>query len=328
MNNGVNNSNIQQNQVSDGTLGQASNQQQGFNNNVGQAQVESVNFNMQAMDPNVANQSIANSQITTQFVDSQNLQDNNDNKTKNKKKKKNVLAWFFFLLVILLAGYNYYTIQQHKIVVAKLKDECSPVSTEKGEKELALDSTIVQDLYSKVATNIREDVASSNLDDQMKLYLAYRQVANRKIYESNCNLFSKTAMEPYVCTETATFSPGAFKEETLQVEVKKLFGESTNIPNANIQLGKTCIGGYQYIAERGEYVQGYCLEEQTTQYRATKKLIGATSNKSTITLKEEVKYYGAEQLKIPENLRSGIYVYKFKLDTNYNYVYISKTFEE
>lgn len=327
MNNGVNNSNAQQNQVTGGALGQSPNQQQGFNNTI-QGQVGSINSNMQVANPTVGGQSIVNSQITTQSVDNQNPQGVDNDKSKGRKKKKNVLAWFFFLLVIFLAGYNYYTMQQHKLMVAKLKDECSPVSTEKGEKELALDSTIVQDLYSKVATNIREDLASSNLDDQMKLYLAYRQVANRKIYESNCNLFSKTAMEPYICTETATFSPDAFKEETLQVEVKKLFGESTNIPNANIQLGKTCIGGYQYIAERGEYVKGYCLEEQTTQYRVTKKLVGATSNKSTITLKEEVKYYGAEQLKIPENLRSGIYVYKFKLDTNYNYVYISKTFEE
>lgn len=326
MNNGVNNSNTQQNQVTGDSLGQVPNQQQGFNNVVS-GQAGSINSNMQVMDSTV-NQSGINSQITNQSINNQGLGKDSLNGSDRKRKKKNVLAWFFFLLIILLSGYNYYMMQQHKLVVAKIKDECSPVSTDKGEKELALDSTIVQDLYSKVATNIREDLASSNLDDQMKLYLAYRQVPNRKIYESNCNLFSKTAMEPYICTETAAFSPDAFKEETLQVEVKKLFGETTNILNANIQLGKTCIGGYQYIAERGEYVKGYCLEEQTTQYRVTKKLVGATSNKSTITLKEEVKYYGAEQLKIPENLRSGIYVYKFKLDTNYNYVYVSKTFEE
>lgn len=325
MNNGVNNSNTQQNQVAGDSLGQVPNQQQGFNNVVS-GQVGSINSNMQVMNSTV-NQAGINSQITSQSINNQGSGKEPLNGS-DRKKKRNVLAWFLFLLIILLSGYNYYMVQQHRLVIAKIKDECSPVSTDKGEKELALDSTIVQDLYSKVATNIREDLASSNLDDQMKLYLAYRQVPNRKIYESNCNLFSKTAMEPYICTETASFSPDAFKEETLQVEVKKLFGETTNILNANIQLGKTCIGGYQYIAERGEYVKGYCLEEQTTQYRVTKKLVEATSNKSTITLKEEVKYYGAEQLKIPENLRSGIYVYKFKLDTNYNYVYVSKTFEE
>lgn len=250
-----------------------------------------------------------------------------DGKSK-RVKKKNRLARFFFVIILILIGYIVYTQYTNKLQIEKLNYECTPVSTTKGEKELELDSTIVQDLYNKVSTNIREDLSSTTLDDSMKLYLAFRQIPNKKIYESNCNLFSKTAMEPYTCVENSTFTPTAFKEETLQTELKTLFGENTNITNANIRLGNGCIGGYQYIAERGEYVSGYCQNENSTQYTVSKKLIRATSNQSTITLKEEVKYYGAEKLELPENLRSGIYAYTFRLDTNYNYVYISKTFEE
>ena len=40
--------------------------------------------------------------------------------------------------------------------------------------------------------------------------------------------------------------------------IKKLYGENTSIPFTNIQLGNTCIGGYQYIPSRGEFVQGLC----------------------------------------------------------------------
>ena len=253
----------------------------------------------------------------------------NTNKEKPKKeKKKNKLARFFFFIIIILVAFIAYIIYTNKLQIAKLNYECTPVSTTEGEKELDLNSTIVQDLYNKVSTNIKEDLMSTNLDDNMKLYLAYRQIPNKKIKETDCNLFSKTAMEPFICVENSTFTPTAFKEEALQIELKKLFGEKTKIENANIQLGTSCIGGYQYIAERGEYVSGYCQNNTTTQYTVTKKLIRATSKESTITLKEDVKYYGAEKLKLPEKLRSGTYVYTFRLDTNYNYVYISKTFEE
>ena len=36
-----------------------------------------------------------------------------------------------------------------------------------------------------------------DLNDQLKLYLAFKQIPTGKFYESNCNLFSETAMEPF-----------------------------------------------------------------------------------------------------------------------------------
>lgn len=247
-----------------------------------------------------------------------------DNKKVKAKKQKNKLASFFLFIILILGcacgGLWYYHQQQMNLMRIK----CTPVSTNGEAKELDLDSTIVKDLYSKVSTTIREDLASVELNDQMKLYLAFRQIANSDLYESNCNKFSVTSMEPFKCEATATFTPKAFKEDVIQVELKKLFGDDTNILHQNIQLGNTCIGGFQYIPERGEYVQGQCGSTNATLYRVEKELIGATSTESTIVLTEKVKYYGAESLKLPERLVSGTYKYTFRLDMNYNYIYISK----
>ena len=49
-------------------------------------------------------------------------------------------------------------------------------------------------------------------------------------------------------------------------EIKKLYGESTNLPLKNIQLGTSCVVGYQYIEDRGEFVEGYCDKQNATTY--------------------------------------------------------------
>ena len=255
---------------------------------------------------------------------SDNTSEVTDNKKKKNKKPKNKLARFFFFIIILLgigcAGLWYYHQQQ----MAMMRYKCTPVSTNGETKELDLNSTIVKDLYGKVSTTIREDIANNELNDDMKLYLAFRQIANSDLYESNCNKFSTTSMEPFTCEVKATFVPKAFKSSVLQTEVKKLFGDDTNIANKNIQLGKGCIGGYQYIPERDEYVQGQCGSQGATLYKVDKELIGATSTESTIVLTEKVKYYGTEALDLPAKLVSGTYKYTFRLDMNYNYIYVSK----
>ena len=196
------------------------------------------------------------------------------------------------------------------------------------EVKLDLNSTLVKDLYNKVYTNIREDIAQFNLTDELKLYLAFKQIPSDKFYDSNCNLFDQTSMKLYSCTTGGDFVPKAFKEESLQLEVKKLFGEKVTLENKNIQLGGICLGGYQYIAERGEYVEGNCGEYNSTIYRADKKLVEAVSTQNTIKLKEEVRYYGNEKNPIPDYLKSGDYIYTFRLDTNYNYVYVNKEYVE
>lgn len=261
---------------------------------------------------------------TTTIVSEAAAQVVEEGKKKKEKKPKNKLASILFLVIILsvgaIGGLWYYHQQQMNLMRVK----CTPVSTNGETKELDLDSTIVKDLYSKVSTNIREDVGSVELNDELKLYLAFRQIANSDLYDSNCNKFSATSMEPFTCEKTATFVPKAFKEDVLTVEVKKLFGEDTNIAHQNVQLGNTCIGGYQYIKERGEYVQGQCGSTGATLYRVEKELVSATSTESTIVLTEKVKYYGTEALDLPTRLVSGTYKHTFRLDMNYNYIYVSK----
>ena len=135
-------------------------------------------------------------------------------------------------------------------------------------------------------------------------------------------------MEPYKCEVSTNFVPKAFKEETLIQEIKKLYGEKTNIPLKNIQLSNSCIVGYQYIKERGEFVEGYCSGQNANLFKVDKEITKAVSTNSTVTLTEEVKYHSSEGKDLPNYLKSGTYTYVFRLDMNYNYVIVSKTYEE
>lgn len=250
-----------------------------------------------------------------------------DTPTNKPKKKTNILP-ILILLIIGLIGYIVYSSQMHKNQISSLTYNCTPITAAKSDKKLDLNSTLVKDLYSKVQTNIREDLAQPEFNDNMRLYLAYRQIIESDKYDTNCNLFDKNKMEPYTCEVSTSFKPKAFKEETMTLAIKKLFGENTNIPFANIRLGDhSCIGGYQYIKARGEFVEGKCSSNTATSFKVTKTLTEAISNRNTIILTEEVKYHENESMSLPESLKSGYYYYTFRLDMNYNYVLVSKTYK-
>lgn len=241
--------------------------------------------------------------------------------------KKSKIAPFLLLIIILLGSYIVYSTKQHREQIDALNYNCTPITASKEEQKLDINSTIVKSLYQKVYTTIYEDLAQPEFNDEMRLYLAYRQITETEKYDSNCNLFSKTSMEPYLCENITNFRPKAFKEETLQQAIKELYGENTTIPFKNIQLRRTCVVGYQYIPARGEFVEGYCAQKEATSYKVTKTLEEAISTKTTIILKEEVKYHENEQLELPSSLKSGYYYYTFRLDMNYNYVLIDKSYE-
>ena len=160
----------------------------------------------------------------------------------------------------------------------------------------------------------------------MKLYLAYRQIPVSKIYDSNCNSFVDGKMISFTCHERIDFVPRAFKEDTLTMELKKLFGDNIVISHDDIQLSTSCLGGFQYIAERREYVEGECSAYPTTSFKAEKELIRAESTEKEIILYETVKYFGTEGKEYPANFKNGTYKYIFRLDVNYNYIYISKEY--
>lgn len=241
------------------------------------------------------------------------------------KKSRKGKGTFIFLLIVIIIGMGTYIYMDYQKDQAR--GECSPlVASDNSLRKLDLNSSIVQELYNKVKTTVREDLAHNTFDDTLKLYLAFRQIPNSEIYESNCNLFNENSMSNFTCSNATNFVPLAFSEETLQEEVRKLFGESVTIENQNIVLGNSCFGGYQYIADRGEYVKGYCGQVPTTTYNADKELISASVQGDTITLREKVRYYSA-QTSVPDSLKSGVYVYTFKLDNHYHYAYISRTLE-
>ena len=243
-------------------------------------------------------------------------------------KKKSKIVPLLFLIILGLGGYLLYITKDYHNKLETMKYNCTPVTSYKDEKELDINSTLVQDLYNKVHTSIREDVAQPVWDDNMKRYLAYRQISEYDKYESNCNLYDPAGMEPYTCVESSTYMPRAFKASLLELELKKLFVEDTLIPLGNIKLSNACVGGYEYIAERGEFVEGVCDTQTATSFKVDKQLSKAVSYRNTIILTENVKYHANEKMNLPDYLKSGEYIYTFRLDMNYNYVLIDKSYND
>lgn len=288
-----------------------------------------VNNNQINPNTNMSVQQIINQQNTpNQTVNNVNTPPVNRNVQDVKIiKQKSRMAPFLFMLLLLLGAYTLYSNLDNKKIIEDLTYNCTPISSKNEDSSLDVNSTLVKDLYSKVYTTVREDVAQPEWNDTMRIYLAYRQITENKKYDSNCNLFNQTSMPSYTCEVTTDFTPKAFKQSDLEVEWKKLFGENTPFTNANIKLDYDCIGGYQYIADRQEYVQGRCSANKASKVKATKKLESATSNGNTITLKESVSYEGTDSSTVSDYLKSGYYYYNFRLDMNYNYVLVNRTYE-
>lgn len=243
-------------------------------------------------------------------------------------RSKNLIARFLLIVVLLMGAYIGYSKYQTTNIINKLNGLSSPITTLGEERELSLDNPIILDLYSKVKTNIREDIAESTLNDSMKMYLAFRAIPHDKIYETNCDGFDNSVMVPLTCNNADKKTPKTFKKEAILIEYTKLFGEKADFNYTNILIGRNCMGGYQYVESRGEYIQGFCQAQPATLYNATKKLVKATTKESIITLQEEVKYSSNEGQALPETLKSGTYIYTFKLDKNYNYIYVSKALKQ
>ena len=68
--------------------------------------------------------------------------------------------------------------------------------------------------------------------------------------------------------------------------------------------------------------------EETLFEQAQKELKEAVTANNTIILKEEVKYIGADSSNLPSYLVSGTYYYTFRVDMNYNFVLISKQYDQ
>lgn len=298
------------------------------NNQINPNTNASINQNM--ANPNMSVQQIINQQSTSNQTQNNinTVQPLNRNVQDVKIiKQKSKLTPILFIFLLLLGAYTLYSNLDNKKIIENLTYNCTPISSKNEDSSLDINSTLVKDLYSKVYTTVREDVAQPEWNDTMRIYLAYRQITENKKYDSNCNLFDQNAMPSYSCEVTTDFVPKAFKQSDLEIEWKKLYGENTPLTFTNIKLDYDCIGGYQYIADRQEYVQGRCSANKASKVKATKKLESATSNGNTITLKESVTYEGTDSSEVADYLKSGYYYYNFRLDMNYNYVLVNRTYE-
>ena len=72
-------------------------------------------------------------------------------------------------------------------------------------------------------------------------------------------------------------------------------------------------------------ILSYNIENIATLIKKDFSIVVFVDNDAT---EEEVKYIETEGLTLPNYLISGIYHYTFRLDLNYNYVLINKSYEE
>lgn len=241
------------------------------------------------------------------------------------QKVRNKATPLLLLVILLFGGAAYYMYNENNKLVNYYTNEYSPIASKK-EVELELDDPLVKQLYNSVKTTAAEDYANPKFDNNLKRYLAYRFLSNKNLnYQSNCNKFDSNKMIYYTCDDNE-YTPVSFKVEDLDIAFNTLFGENHGIDHDNIQLGDLCIGGFQYIPDRGEYVQGKCSRNSANLINAEKKLTSAKSNESHIYLEEKVRYYPADNNEVPSYLFSGTYKYTFRLDRHYNYIYVNREF--
>ena len=238
------------------------------------------------------------------------------------KKVRSGATIFLLLVIACLFGACYFFNKEKNDTINYYKNVHSPINTSE-EKKLEVDSTLVQMLYNRVKTTALEDIANPEFDDNLKRYLAYRNLGTDDFYHSTCNLFKSGNIKYFDCDDK-DFVPYAFKEESLMLKYKEIFGEEYLINHASVQLGYTCLGGYEYIPRRKEYVQGKCTKNDPELISVEKSLDSASSTEDIIKINEKVRYYQVGGNKIPSTLKNGMYTYTFRLDKNFNYIFVSK----
>lgn len=243
-----------------------------------------------------------------------------------EKSSNKILIILLFILVLGLVGYITYDKVLKKNVDTPVEEKKE--EGQKTEENSVVDQELVQDLYSLVKTEIDEE-KDYVLNDQMKLYLAYRQIPISEVYNTHCSGFE--ASFPFVCETTsslASFQPRGFKSASLQKQLKKLFGKNTSIANQPIK-GEGAFGlstYYDYVAARDEYVQGENRGGGMDPTVVTKTLVNSYKKDQSIYLEETVKYTTQDGSQVSDNYskHDGTYQYQFNLEDGH-YIYVSKT---
>ena len=179
-----------------------------------------------------------------------NIENTSTNNTSNTvaptivyKKVRNNATVFLLLVIACLFGACYYFNKEKNDTINYYKNIYSPINT-KEEVKLEVNSTLVLSLYNRVSTSVLEDIANPNFDDNLKRYLAYRNLSTDVIYSSNCNLFNVGSMKYFTCNDKS-YVPNAFKEESSEndfvlnnYEIAELFGQEENKNNSKDEKEK------------------------------------------------------------------------------------------
>lgn len=241
-------------------------------------------------------------------------------------------SWLIVVLVfvvIALAGYIVYdkmmkddtTTIEKESVNNSIKEENSG-----QQKNLSVDSFLVQNLYRKVTTNKGEEETSGyQLDDMMKLYLAYRQVPRSNFFQTNCDGYQGT--KAYACNPQMGI-PYGVNASSIQEQVKELFGENVVIPNQSITRSTfNVLGVYvEYIPSRDIYLIGSNVGGGTDDVSLTKTLTSAYIKDAILYLEEDVNYTQSTISSEASNYYTkynGKYRYQFKMEDG-RYIYINK----
>ena len=97
------------------------------------------------------------------------LNDHGVNLSTNKSKKS-ILAILLIFVIIGLSVYIYYTDTMYKNQINEIKYSCTPLASQSELTQLNIESDTVKKLYSIISTNIEEDLADNQLDEQMKFF--------------------------------------------------------------------------------------------------------------------------------------------------------------
>ncbi len=241
------------------------------------------------------------------------------------KKKSHTGLLLSLLIILALGGACFFLYQKWKQTENYYINYYSPINA-KEETNLDIKSPLIQDLYNTFKTVDEEDFYGKDLNsDTFKLYIALRNISYKDYIESKCNMFDNTKMQGISCP--SGYVPVAINEEVVKNELIKLYGEHHEIQLKNVQLGNSCYGGYEYIEGRKQFVLGKCTNSFASMVKTEKKLIEATTTENNITLKEKVRYYSSNTT-VPDYLKDGVDVYHFRLDNNYNYVFVNKEHTE
>ena len=266
----------------------------------------------------------------------------------NKKSKKGLVVVIVLLILIILGLVGY--ICYDKGLIFKTEKEVVKKEKKVKERELSVDSTLVQTLYNEVTTGQTEgwyvfwmygnlnngddtkDFFSDKADENIKMQIVAHNIDKSKlVYDVDCaglpNEVNDVGMN--VCRWNSLVgtndSETHFTKKYIESIYKKIYGSDAKLDtSAPVYMDVYHGVNYKYIPEKDAYYE-YRIETGGTTGPGGYKvqLEKAIKKGSTIKLYEKVAKYG-ENNKAEE----FTFVYTFEKDKKDIYKYVSRVKEK